>query len=1607
MATEDKLREYLKRATVDLTEARRRIGELEEERHEPIAIIGMSCRYPGAPTVEDYWSLLSEGRNGVVEVPPARWNIDDYYNADRRVSGGVYTRHGAFLPDIAGWDAEFFGFPPGEALRMDPQQRLLMELVCEGLDNAGTPAQQLAGSRTGVLVGLMDTAQYGRLQVERYGTGVLADPYFGQGATASVVAGRLAYQFDLHGPAVTLDTACSSSLVAVHLAAQALRNGECDLALAAGAFLIMHPDTYVQSCATSQLSPDGKCKTFDSSADGYVMGEGGGLVVLERLSDAIANNRRIRAVLRGSAINQDGRSNGLTAPSRSAQVDVIRRALADARVAPEQVDYVEAHGSGTPLGDAIELSALHDVFSSRPAETPLRVGAVKTNVGHTQSAAGVAGLIKTVLLLEHRLAPGNLNTTEPAAAIPADGTVQPVLAPTELAAARPIAGVSGFGWSGTNGHLVLQAADDSAATAEDSAADLTSAALAAASGTSYLLPVSAASGPALADQLDRLGRWLAEQPELPVADVVHTLARGRSAHEHRRALVTTSTADAAGQLAAAANAVRSASGVRATARPRVAFLLPGVGDSYAGLGGELCRSEPVYAAAIEECVTLAEQRSGLDLRPLIFPAEQPPAAADGFAALIGRAESNESATDELLEQAEYSHPFQFAHEYALAKLLASRGVRPDLLVGYSLGEYVAACLAGVFSLSDALYLVIERARIIASVPAGRMLAVAADAERVAAAIGSAEVDIAALNGPAMTVVSGLAREIESLAEALGRDGIACRPLRTAHAFHSSLLEPARDKLAGLLAGVPRNAPRLPIVSNRTGLPLTAEQAVSVEHWADHLVNPVRFAESVQHCLAAGVEVFLELGAGQTLGGLVRQNLPGTCGAGVFGTLPARWQAGEESDALLSSFGQLWERGVELDWATVQPAGRVLTLPSYPFQRRRFWPDVEPGAIPAAAAPAARPASGEPADLCYSQVWSQCPNGPLPRALRLPGPMVIVSGAATGPDSVAGKLAELAAAGNTDVVELVAGAPGSPLRRNGRQIVLDPSEPSHYAQALSNLPGTGPVSLVHLASLAAASELAEYAGEKELRTALAAGFDSVLLTVQALGELPASRGVQLLTVSRGAVQVLGGDVPAPYTALGHGLSRVAQHEYPGLSWHGVDLDPAPADPVREAAQLARELLAEPAEPAVVGWRRGRRWEPDWAPIDTEQQNAEQQDVSEPAWRPDGVYLITGGTRGLGMALARRLVETGVRKLALVSRNATSHDAGVAASSVRAAVAELRAEGAEILLLDADTGQPDQLRAAFAACRERFGALHGVVHAAGVAASGMLQRQTVEQGHAVISPKLFAMSALAELVSPATPAELRPELLVLYSSAISSFGGIGEGDYCAANTALDSYGAALAASAPSTRVLTVAWGPWQHDEWQVTTAGGLAERAKQYRLRYGFGDEEGCAFLDRMLAVADGSVLAVRQSMADARAEWSAVLDLDALTGATAPAPTGERFPRPQLRTEYVAPRTELERVIAEVWQAYLGIDGVGVHDPFFDLGGNSLVGMSMVHAVESRLDTHIAPAVLFEHPTIAEFAAALDHTASDGADPGDGLTTLLTTSSDRGQRRRRARSGVRK
>ncbi|MEV6012230.1 SDR family NAD(P)-dependent oxidoreductase [Streptomyces sp. NPDC051976] len=1650
MAGEDRLREYLKKATVDLGEARRRLAEAQAQTHEPIAVVGMSCRFPGAGSVDAYWDLLDQGRSAVLdEVPDGRFDLGPHIEEH-----GVYTTRGAFLDDVAGWDAEFFGSSPQEALRMDPQQRLLMELTWEALEDAGTPPPSLAGSRTGVMVGFSDILQYLRVQQEQDGATVLTDPYAGQGGSASVVAGRLAYHFDLRGPALTLDTACSSSLVAVHLAGTALRRGECDLAVAGGAFLLLHTDMYVNACNTSMLAPDGLCKTFDASADGYVLGEGAGVVVLERLSDAVRRGHRVHAVIRGTAVNQDGRSNGLTAPSRGAQADVIRRAVAAAGAAPDDIAYVEAHGSGTKLGDAIELGALGDVFGRRPAERPLHVGAVKTNVGHTQAAAGMAGLIKAVLAVKHRTVPPNLNMTTPAETVLTTPTIRPASTPQPLPldpTTHPhLVGVSSFGWCGTNAHVILGAPEEVPSGAEVPESP---------SRDAELLPVSGADEAALSG---RLGALAGVAGRVGLGDLAYTLQSGRAGLEFRRAVVVAGPEDAVAALGGAAEAA----GVRTgRGRPRLAYLLPGMGDHYRGMARDLHRTEPAFAEAVDRCLAIAEERCGIDLRDALLGE---PAQATGFLARPG---SGADPADDPDSHAETAHLSLFTVEYALAQLLSRHGVQPDLLIGYSLGEYVAATLAGVFELADALWLVAQRARLIEAAPAGQMLAVAADSDRVRAELArcGAPVDIAAVNGPTMTVLSGAPEAIDAAARHLNEQGLAARQLRSAHPLHSALLAPAREGLAAAVAAVPRQAPRVQVVSNVTGAPLTAEQAVDPGYWADHLTSTVRFADGLAACAELGVDGYVELGPGQTLGGLLRQNDRSGTAPTVLGTIPAQWAAGGPTDGrtrLLETCGRLWELGADLNWASIRGdrPGRLTELPAYPFTRTRYWPRTGTATAGPTGTASGTAGTREPEDLCYAPAWQQDVTLPTPAPAEQTAPLLVFADG-DGGEGVGARLADLAAAAGTPVTAVL---PGTGWRRDGRTVTIDPADPEHYRRVVAEACGTtaGPLRVVHLWSLREPSRTPLFADDAELRRAVRYGFDSLLLTVQALGTAAAERGVRLLTGTAGAAEVHGGDCTAPDRALAHGFARIAHAEQRGLAWRGVDLDPA-ADAARSAAHLAEEIghrpwqAADPATvPALIAWRSGRRLLKDWRLVPLPTPDDTTAAVSTPAprtttgpatrtttgattgpaapggiattavttpsttgpgtgtttrtttataepgfpVRADGAYLVTGGTRGLGLGVARELVRAGARRLALVGRTdlraaAAAEPEGRAARSLRD-IAELEAAGAEVLLLTADVGEPRELREALRACRARFGALTGVLHAAGVPAGGMAVRLTPAGARGVLAPKVLAMGPLAELVGPGTPEAERPELLVLYSSAVSVFGGLGEGDYSAANTVLDAYGAALADhAAATTRVLTVAWGPWQHDDWQAeASGGGLAERVREHRARYGFTESGGNALLGRLAGAARGSLLAVRMPMAEGLREWAALTDLDTLVaaGTAAPDPGQPRFPRPRLRTEYLAPRTELETVVADSWGRHLGIDGIGVHDPFFDLGGNSLVGMAMVADIEKRLDRRIAPAVLFEHPTVAAFAAALD------GGPAQPATTARDSGLARGERRRRAR-----
>ncbi|WP_433697159.1 SDR family NAD(P)-dependent oxidoreductase [Nocardiopsis sp. CA-288880] len=1567
---------------------------------DPIVVVGMACRFPGgADTPRAYWRNLVEGVDAVTEIPDARWGGPPDFVPDRPTSGRYsYTRRAAFIDDVAGFDAGLFGLSPQEALRTDPQHRLLMEVVWEALENAGMRPDGLAGGRTGVFAGLMDSGQYTRLGRERHGTEVAADPYIGLGSSPSIAAGRIAHRLDLRGPAVTVDTACSSSLVALHYAAQSLRRGESDTAVVAAASLILHPDAFVQGCAMSMLARDGRCKTFDADADGFAMGEGGGAVVLERMSDALRRGHRIRSVLLGSAVNSDGRSNGLTAPNPVAQTAVIRDALADAGISSQEVAFVEAHGSGTALGDEIELTALREAYGEGRGDAPLWVGAVKTQVGHLLAAAGMAGLIKTVLALEHGVLPPNLHLDTPNGAVDPDGPVRPVPGRLDLPGSARTAGTSSFGWSGTNAHVLLRApAADVAGRAADTRSER------APSSGPGLLMLSAATSEALSEQAAGLAAHLVGASGEALEDVAMTLDEGRARLAARRALVAADIEDAVGLL----SAEPFTSGYvlpQAGHRSRVAYLLPGTGDHYPAMGRSLYETEPVFADAVDRCLEVL-QGEGVDLEPLLFADP----AREGAGDVFGRITAARSAVPgerDPISRAGLSHPFVFTVETALAALLEDRGVRPSALLGYSLGEYTAACLAGVFTVDDALRIVVRRARLIESVPRGAMLAVAASPNDLDGVLAAAcgPLAVAAFNGSAMTVLSGTPEAVGEAERRLAGDGVTAMRVRSDHAFHSSLLDPVRTELAEAVAAVPRSAPGVPIVSNVTGTWLTEEEARSPHYWADHLTRPVRYAQGAAELLNRA-DVLVEVGPGSVLGTLIRQGgalgpektVIGTLGTpGERGAPPTGPGAGER-DSLLRALGHLWERGA------AEPghggAGEFADLPTYPFQRSRYWPEPAGGT----AAGDAEPES--PGPVTYAPGWTREDARPARDTPTGPGRgrfLVLAD-----PGGVGARLAgELSSPGTT----VLTVHPGRAYAREGDRCTIDPADAEHYGRLVAELgAGPGPLSVVHLWSLKgrALLEATAEGADEVLDEAIRYGFDSLLLLSQALGARTAAHGLRLLTVSAGCAEVVGGEVTAPERALVHGFGRSFTHEYRGARWSGLDID-TEADASESAREVLRELQMldrgdHPSGPGALAARRhGYRWTRSWRPLP-----GTARSLPAPAalkWRSDGAYLITGGTRGLGLALAGELAHRGVRRLALLGRGplpAVEDLAEAARADGRLAptargVAEITALGAEVVLVSADTGEPEQLREAIREVRRRLGGLHGIVHAAGLPSGGLIQGKTPALSRSVLAPKVAALGPFLELAGPQA-ADERLELLLFYSSVVGEVGGPGESDYGAANTVLDAFAAAVDDPA-GTRVCSVLWGPWRHDAWQAEALAHtpeLARAVRDYRARHGIGEAEGSALAAALALEGRSTVMAVGEPLESLCERWTTLSAPPGGEAAEQARGRAGRHPRPQLRQPYVGPRDETERRVAHVWSAFLGIGRIGVHDPFFDLGGNSLVGMSIMRALEEEFRVGMPPAVLFEHPTVAELAARL---GGGSADTGPIATR------ERGRRRRQARVG---
>ena len=881
-----------KRALYEIRQLRARVEELERERHEPIAIIGMGLRFPGnASTPDEFWRVLTSGDDTATEIPASRWPLEKYYHPDGEAPGKMNARHASLLADPARFDAAFFGISPREAMTLDPQQRLALEVTWEALENAGCSPASLAKTGAGVFLALANS-DYGRLAFQNIDE---IDTYTATGTCYSTAAGRISYFLGFTGPSVVLDTACSGSLVAIHLASQSLRTGECRAALAGGVNLILSPEISVNLSKAHMLALDGRCKTFDAAADGYVRAEGCGMVALKRLSDAQADGDRILAVIRGSAVNQDGRSGGLTVPSRAAQEAVIRQALAAASLAPERVSYIEAHGTGTALGDPIEAHALAAVLGpKRTADNPLVVGSVKTNIGHLEAAAGVAGLIKTVLALQHQEIPPHLHFQKLNPYIDWDGV--PVEIPVEP---RPwpsgpsprVAGVSSFGFSGTNAHVIVEEAP--AATRSPASVDR----------PLHILALSARTESAFDNLRQQYAAALAGA-DSALGDICYTANSGRAHFATRAAYI--------GPTASRMLDTPVARG-HSEAAPEVVFLFPGQGAQYAGMARELFETQPVFRDVLEECAALLTPQLDVPLLELLW-----------------------GKSSHLLDQTLYTQPALFAVEYALARLWQSWDIQPAAVLGHSIGEFAAAAIAGVFSLADGLKLIAARGRLAQAVGGrGGMFAAETGEAQARRAMAGLEqrVSIAAVNGPRSVVVSGYEEELGQVANRLESAGVRVKRLAISHGFHSpqmAEMEEAFERVAGEIAFY---RPQMELISSMTGRAVASEELSQPEYWRRQLTKPVRFAEAI-----AGLEkyrVFVEAGPGSTLAGLGRECL-GESDDRLW--LASLRRSRGEWDQILESLGQLYVAGAEVNWQSFDAPyfRRKVALPTYPFERRRYW-----------------------------------------------------------------------------------------------------------------------------------------------------------------------------------------------------------------------------------------------------------------------------------------------------------------------------------------------------------------------------------------------------------------------------------------------------------------------------------------------------------------------------------------------------------------------------------------------------------------------------------------------------------------------------------------------
>jgi len=1512
---------------------------------ERIAIIGMSGRFPGAKDLDQYWRNL---RNGVESI--------SFFSAEDLIEAGEdpnlldtpnYVNAGGVLDDVDLFDASFFGFSARDSELMDPQQRIFLECSWHALENAGYNPDRYPG-----LIGVFAGTAISTYLSEIYASSTfygLDDFQIILGNDKDHLTTQASYKLNLKGPSVTVQTACSTSLVAVCMACQSLLDYHCDMALAGGVAINMSQRKGYFYQPGGIFAPDGHCRPFDSKGRGIVVGNGAGIVVLKRLSEAIADRDNIRAVIRGFAVNNDGSGKvGYTAPSVEGQAQVIVTAQAMAAVPADSISYVEAHGTATPLGDPVEIAALTQAFRATTKKNGFcAIGSVKSNIGHLDTAAGVAGLIKTVLALEHRQLPPSLNYVEPNPDIDFSQTpfwVNAALSEWNSSGPRR-AGVSSFGIGGTNAHVVLEQAPELE--------------VSAGSRRHHLLALSARTAPALETVTANLVSWMAQQESVPLPDLAYSLQVGRKNFAYRRAFVSDVDTQVASRALGALDQRHVLNSDGQTKQRAIVFMFPGQGSQRINMARQAYDEEPLFREQFDRCARHLIPQLGFDLRRVIYPSR-----------------TSREESDKALARTSVTQPALFATEFALAQQWISWGVKPQSMIGHSLGEYVAACLAGVFSWEDAISLVAARGKFMESMPKGAMLAVWL-AESEVKSLLHEDLSLAAVNASDSCVVSGPDPAVRAVEGYLLGKGVHCRRLTTSHAFHSKMMEPIVDSFVERVGRLRLRPPQIPYVSNLTGTWISAEEATRPEYWGEHLRNTVRFSNGIDE-LGKDEWLYLEVGPGETLSALVRNSLGKRSGQRVISSFPAN--ADPELASLLTALGRVWVSGVDVDLSALyaREKRRRIQLPVYPFESLRYWisPTEELAEYEDQAGPLSP--SGEVECWFYQPGWKQAPaNLPQDSQDFTPKGTWLIFDERLG---LGQALSEHLFANGARVARVVAGEQFALIGSSLYSIRPDRSE--DYRALIREVLlefGTPPQTIVHLWGVETEPEDND---RESFDHSQYRGFYSLTSLARAFRQQSVTNAIRISVVTTHVQEVRKQDslLPAKTTVLA--ACKVISQEHSNISCQNIDLSPDDLGPAgREAllAGLIAELTTERLEPAVA-LRKGRRWTQTFESI-----RLPQTGEKCPRLRSGGVYLITGGLGNIGLTVAGYLAREVQAKLILIGRSAfpqkeeweqfLGRDPESSISRKVRTLMELEQLGAQVMVASADCGSREGMEFVLAEAKRRFGDIRGVIHCAGnVAAESAAAIDETDEKSAQLHfrPKVDGVCVLQELFRTH---EL--DFFLLFSSLSAVLGGLGLAAYAASNIFLDSF------ARQRGRLDSI---PWISVNWDAWDFGSdvLSYRSKRSNA---IEPSEGINALRMILDRAPEQIIV---STSDLQGRFNDWVDLRSLRGGqqSANIASVHLHDRPQLATDFIAPSTDMERTTAAIWEQLLGVGPIGANDSFFELGGHSLMAIQLVSRLREAFAVEFPIQKLFEDPRVSAISSWVECEMSAAQANQDGVMRTL-------------------